>query len=166
MISRPNFLFVAASFAGLLTVLWCLIGPSPLQLWQMADPVGYAAYRLRSVNVFTAPFESYGGFLDEPLDSWRVVALSPQADSVFRMLASDTTAVARLYGIAGVALRDPLRARTLAQRFTGDTTPVPARIAVCSHREDLPARVLADSARSPEFARTLLLGDARCTPGS
>jgi hypothetical protein len=166
MISRPNFLLVAAAFAAMLLVIWVIMGPSPAYVWKQVDPVAYAASRVRAATSFTVPAETDEGALEAPLDSWRVIARSPVADSVFRTLASAPTAQARMYGIAGIALRDSAAANALARRFARDSTPIVARLRPCSNFATRRASELADSVRSPRFARSLLDGDAACRASS
>ena len=162
MISRPNFLCVAPALAGVLFIVWGVIGPTPTSIWKRVDPVGYAASRIRATRIFTGPAESDTGELEKPLDSWRVIAQSAAADSVYRALASDTSVVASLYGIAGLALHDSVAASVYARRFARDSTPVAARLTPCAESIAQPAADLADSARSPRFAQMLLGGDAAC----
>jgi hypothetical protein len=161
MISRPSLLLLVATLAGVL-VAFCLLAVDPWALWHRLDPLGYAAAQVREAHRFTVPTISDEGRLEWPLEAWREIARSAPAESVFRSLAVDPNPVARIYGVAGVALFDSLAARQFAIRGADESTLVPLLTGPCGEYVYRSVSELLDAARDPLVGRTLLVGDPTC----
>jgi hypothetical protein len=162
MTSRPNFLLAAAVCIGLFVCSWLMLDLSPLYIWSQVDPVSHAAYRLRTAYRFTGPTLSDEMQLESPLGYWRTVAHAPAADSIFDALASDTSLVAQLYGIAGITRSKPDLARRLAERVAADTTALDVVLGACAGPISIKAQTLAVLVSNTQFVREMLLGDSVC----
>ena len=154
MLSRPSFAVAGATLTGILIAMLLILAPTDWWLGQL-DPVWRAAYVLRYAPSFDAPCGQPAPAGMNTSEAWRLVSISPRADSVFKELvySDDIRYPALLYGLAGVHFTDPGFFAKALPRVSAATDSVTVSVRCVKVRA--PVVSLTDDLRSGKWTSRL-----------
>ncbi len=107
MDARPSFIATTATLLGIVVAVLLALAPPDWWLRQ-GDPLWRAAHVLCHAESFDLPCAAAPSLVPPSVDAWRIVRVSPRADSIFKELvySDDVRFPALLYGLAGVYATD------------------------------------------------------------